>query len=365
VSSRTGPLDDSVRRGRLVITGLRVTPIALPDPPLLAASGCHGPYFLRTLVEVTTDAGVTGIGETHGGERIALALEKAREHVLGENALAHRSLATRVLAGGAPLSAWAGIELACLDACGRALGLRLCELLGGPVRETVEFPAYLFFRYAADHPVLLADPRIVRSADGRWTVATAVRIGAALRDLPLEYYEDPVDGQEAMAEVRRRTGLKLSTNSCVTSFEHIAQAVRTGPIDVVLGDHHVWGGIPAVQELGRICAALGWGLSQHSNHHAGATMAAMAHVGAAVPQLTYESDTHFPWLPEGADVIAGGKLAIAGGCVRVPPGPGLGVEFDRDQVARAREVYEKCGMRKRDDAGTMRMVEPGWERTRF
>ena len=42
----------------LTITGLKVIPIALPDPPLLAASGCHGPYFLRNIVELRTDGAV-------------------------------------------------------------------------------------------------------------------------------------------------------------------------------------------------------------------------------------------------------------------------------------------------------------------
>ena len=39
------------------LTGLKVTPIALPDPPILAASGCHGPYFLRNVVELKTEGG--------------------------------------------------------------------------------------------------------------------------------------------------------------------------------------------------------------------------------------------------------------------------------------------------------------------
>ena len=54
----------------LKITGLKITPVALPDPPLLAAGGCHGPYFLRNVVELETDAGVVGLGETKGGQRI-------------------------------------------------------------------------------------------------------------------------------------------------------------------------------------------------------------------------------------------------------------------------------------------------------
>jgi len=59
----------------LRITRMTVTPIALPDPPILAASGCHGPYFLRNIIQIETDAGITGIGETHGGESVTKALE--------------------------------------------------------------------------------------------------------------------------------------------------------------------------------------------------------------------------------------------------------------------------------------------------
>jgi glucarate dehydratase len=420
------------RRGReLRITALRVTPVALPDPPILAASGCHGPYFLRNLVEIETDAGICGSGETHGGERVTTALEASRALLAGQSVFAYRKLtpsASRLSA-----SAYAGIELACLDAIGRATGLRLCELLGGPVRERVEFAAYLFFRFAADDPRLLADPRLAdgrgrgdKALDGwgevrtphamaelawrfhqrwgfrcqklkagvlppdvevealrainercggkhrlridpncRWSLETALRIGERLRDLPLEYYEDPVSGQEAMAEVRRRSGLKTSTNSCVTSFPHIPRALETKPIDVVLCDHHYWGGIPACQALGQLCEAFGWGLSQHSNNHAGVTLAAMAHLAACVPQLTYASDTHYPWLVEGADIIAGANLSFRDGSLDLPSGPGLGVEIDRDKASRAHEVYTKCGMRERDDAYTMRLVEPGWERTPY
>jgi glucarate dehydratase len=305
--------------------------------------------------------------------------------------------------------------------------------LGGPVRDEVEFSSYLFFRYAADDPRVLDDPRLVdergrgeRALDpwgevrtpeamadmaakwhdrwgfvhhklkagvlppevevdalrainerfggrhplridpnGRWTIETAVRIGREIRDLPLEYYEDPVRGQEAMAEVRRRTGLKMSTNSCVTSFEDVADAVMNRCVDIVLCDHHYWGGIPVCQGLGTLADAVGWSLSQHSNNHAGVTMAAMIHVGALIPQLTHPSDTHYPWLPDGADVIAGPNLSIRNGRMAVPTGAGVGVELDRDKVARAHQVYVKCGMRGRDDAETMRRFEPGWERTAF
>src|SRR5262245_12205337 len=144
--------------GPLKITGLKVTPIALPDPPLLNKSGCHGPYFLRNIVELETDGRIVGIGETSGGREVTAALERARDVVMGRNAFGYREFARALN----PAS-YAAIEIACLDACGKATGRRLCELLGGPVRDPVEFAAYLFYRYAADHPTILADPHLADS----------------------------------------------------------------------------------------------------------------------------------------------------------------------------------------------------------
>jgi glucarate dehydratase len=152
---------------------------------------------------------------------------------------------------------------------------------------------------------------------------------------------------------------------CVTRFEHVPDAVRLKPVDVVLSDLHYWGGFIGNIELGRICETFGWKVSQHSNNHAGVTMAAMIHLGAVVPQLTIASDTHYPWLIDSADIIQGGKLPIRQGKMKVPDGPGVGVQLDPDKVARANEVYRKCGMKERDDAATMRLVEPGWERKLF
>ena len=411
---------------KLKITGLKVTPVALPDPPLLAAGGCHGPYFLRNVLQLETNAGIIGIGETKGGERLRKELEQAGQLIVGESPFAYRKLGM-MLAKLHPAT-YAGVELACLDACGKALDVRLCELLGGPVREEVEFAAYLFFRYAADHPRVLDDPHL---KDGRgrndmaldtwgevrtpetmaqlaagfqkkwgfrifklkagvlqpevelealqaihervgadcplridpnatWSLATALQIGRQLEDLPLEYYEDPVAGQSAMADVRTQTGLPMSTNMCVTRFSHVEAALRTKPIDVVLGDHHGWGGITAFQTLGRLCETIGWGLSQHSNNHAG--ISAMIHVGAVVPQLTIASDTHYPWLPDGSDLLAGPNLPIQSGKMSVPSGPGLGVTLDPAKLSHAHSLYLRSGLTERSDSTTMLRFNPQWQR---
>jgi glucarate dehydratase len=163
-----------------------------------------------------------------------------------------------------------------------------------------------------------------------------------------------------MAEVRKATGLKMSTNMCVTRFDDIGEALRVHPIDVLLCDHHYFGGFAGCQALGPISRAAGWTLSQHSNNHAGVTMAAMIHLAASIPELTCASDTHYPWLVEGTDIIVGPKLTIRDGSMAVPSGPGLGVALDHDKLARAHEIYKKCRMRGRDDRELMKRLEPGW-----
>ena len=57
------------------------------------------------------------------------------------------------------------------------------------------------------------------------------------------------------------------------------------------------------KHAGPIGKAAGWTLSQHSNSHAGITMAAMIHLAASIPELTMASDTHYPWLPDDADIV--------------------------------------------------------------
>ena len=137
-----------------------------------------------------------------------------------------------------------------------------------------------------------------------------------------------------MAEIRRETGLPTATNMCVTRFEHFAEALRVHPIDVLLSDHHYFGGLTGCQALGPIADAAGWTVGQHSNSHAGLTMAAMIHLAASLPQLTPASDTHYPWLPDADDLIDGPRLSIRDGVMAVPTGPGLGVGLDRDKLAR-------------------------------
>jgi len=287
-------------------------------------------------------------------------------------------------------------------------------VLGGAVRTDIPFSAYLFFKYAehVDSPYapdgwgealdaeqIVAQAARMREAYGfgsiklkagtvlgpehevacvkalkrafpdcplridpnnNWSLDTAVRM-AEILGKDLEYYEDPTPGLDGMAELHRRTGQLLATNMVVTDFAELRQSLARNSVQIVLADHHFWGGLRDTQLLARMCAMFDLGVSMHSNSHLGISLMAMSHVAATVPNLTYACDTHYPWQEPDEEVIRGGKLPIVGGCVRVSRTPGLGVELDHAQVEKLHEQYLACGIRQRDDVRQMQKYRPDWQ----
>jgi glucarate dehydratase len=135
--------------------------------------------------------------------------------------------------------------------------------------------------------------------------------------------------------------------------------VRLGAEDIILSDHHFWGGLRASVELARICKTFGRGLSMHSNSHVGISLMAMAHLAVATPNLTYACDTHYPWQSE--EVLVGGRIPIEDGGITVTNEPGLGIELDRAALAQLHEQYKACGLTDRNDEIEMQKVQPGWK----
>ncbi len=317
---------------------------------------------------------------------------------------------------------FSAVEVACMDIIGKVTGRPVVDLLGGKMRDRVPFSAYLFYKYegaggewafktdpnaqgwaAARQASALNPSEIVAQAQAMckefgfrsiklkggafeprqevdamfalreafgpdvplrvdpnalWTVETAIQYGREMEPI-LEYLEDPTRGQENMAKVRRAIKTPLATNMCTTSFEDIPNSIALGSEDIILSDHHFWGGLRASMTLSGICDTFGRGLSMHSNSHLGISLAAMVHLGAALPKMPYALDTHYPWQSD--EIIVGGRIKFEEGSVAVPQGPGLGVELDRDALAKLHENYLACGLTKRDDEIEMQKVVPGWK----
>ncbi|GAW19356.1 hypothetical protein ANO14919_088420 [Xylariales sp. No.14919] len=84
----------------------------------------------------------------------------------------------------------------------------------------------------------------------------------------------------------------------------------------------------------------------------------MTHLAAATPNLDYACDTHWPWKRRDEDVVKDGALRWADGGLVVPTAPGLGVELDREKLARLHQQYLDCGLRKRDDTTYIQKYQP-------
>jgi glucarate dehydratase len=161
-----------------------------------------------------------------------------------------------------------------------------------------------------------------------------------------------------MAQARKALNIPFATNMCTTSFDDIPNSIALGSEDIILSDHHFWGGLSASMDLARICATFGRELSMHSNSHLGISLAAMVHLGAALPHPPYPLDTHYPWQSD--EVITAGRFKFEEGAVEVPHGPGLGVELDRKALAHLHQNFLDCGLTRRDDQAEMQKVQPGW-----
>ena len=150
------------------IKDLRIHSIAIADPPLRSSYGLHAPYALRTIIELESEDGIIGINETYGGESPAAALRAIRNKIIGANAFRitgtinpamdkfkgnglDRSQ-TFLVPGENPLDettrTYAAIEVACLDLIGKSIGVPVCDLIGGRVRDKVPFSAYPFYKHA-------------------------------------------------------------------------------------------------------------------------------------------------------------------------------------------------------------------------
>jgi len=67
----------------MIIKEFQVHQIAIADPPLRSSYGLHAPYALRTIIEIKSDDGITGISETYGGDAPAGAREELRPQIVG------------------------------------------------------------------------------------------------------------------------------------------------------------------------------------------------------------------------------------------------------------------------------------------
>lgn len=371
------------------ITNVRLTPVNIPlDIPFLWTGGLY-PGTTKVVVEVETDEGLTGLGEAPSDE-VLPALKRLVERVVGRDPLDIADLESRCVPpwqivqntdGSAVVTAFGALEIALWDLRGKAWGQPLHRLLGGAVRTEIPFTEYFSFRASPDGretwqtadsvvahclqmreehgstyfegKLILGDPdleietvRRLREALGpkamirldsnmQWSLATARRVLREIEPYDIRNYEDPVATFEEMAALRRHSTIPFSTH-----VPDLRRIVALGAPDTIVVNFAVLGGIARAIRFIGACEAMGVGFWCYSGD-AGICTAAYLHVSAAMPHITEPSQSLFRW--QVGDVIVGGPFRQRDNVIRVPDGPGLGVELDREALARWHRHYVDHG----------------------
>jgi glucarate dehydratase len=378
------------------ISKIEVTVVNLPFVAPIRWCGGANADWTRLIIQLHTDDGLCGLGETLGGTVTKALIEsEIAAMFLGEDPFNLERILSKatfvpLYYGKCGNCAIAGLEVACWDLMGKAVGKPVCQLLGGRLHEEIPFAGYLYYRNpdrqgqggidAADQVIgharnmvrcngfgtlkykggvktpeeeietlfalrqafpqakLRYDPQAIYSP------ATSIRIGKHIEPLDLEYYEDPCWGHEGMARVRERVNIPIATNMCVIDLDGVAVGLRMKSVDVILGDIFEWGGISKLKKLEGACDVFQLNLNFHSSGELGIGTAAYLHLAASVPALPHALDTHV--LELAGDVIKAGVIALTDhGTMRVPKGPGLGVELDPAKFAAAAEDHMRHGDR--------------------
>jgi glucarate dehydratase len=369
------------------IASVRLTRVSIPLTMVYASSVYIMQKTERCVIELATDTGVTGLGETWGTPEVfALGAHLARRWI-GEDALERHALrrgfaknSFEPRAGRNGRAAFAGLDLAAWDAAGKALGLSLAELIGARRRETVEvvtpLPAavigeplpraqlqahmddlantkrvvdfaleqqrrlgfnclkYKSAAYSAAWDVAVLSQlreacpqaRIRFDPNAGYAPAAAIELCRKLEPLGLEFYEDPTGELEGIARLRAAVKTPVATNMWVVEAAHLAPAFRRHAVDVILADVFNWGGIDEWCRMARAAPVFGMRPALHSIFETGIATVANLHLASAMPQVAHANDSGLHFLAR--DVLADAP-AIEGGRMRLPRGPGLGVSLDR------------------------------------
>jgi glucarate dehydratase len=400
------PTEDLVK-----IVDIRATPVYVEmEAPLLWSMGVeHG--TTRTVIELITDEGIVGLGETYGGAATARRVEEAKPLYIGLDPFELQSLVqhfevfkvtSEQMARAAEMKfVSAGIEMAIWDILGKALNKPLYKLIGGANDTFVPFVAYVFYRYERNGIGGERTPEDIvhrygelvercgfdgiklkggvyspeeewravkqlREAFGddlkylrydpnqAWSTETSIRWINRMEPYDLEYVEDPTWDLHGLSLVREDVRIPIATNQAVISLPQIAPAVRLRAIDVLLLDMYFWGGISQAKKVAAICETFNIGVAIHSDRDLGIGTAAALHFWASTPQMSHHYDTHYH--DQVGDVITE-PFVFENGGLRVPEGPGLGVELDPDRLAWHAKLYLEHG----DDVEFFDPKQrPGW-----
>jgi L-Ala-D/L-Glu epimerase len=370
------------------ITGLEAIPVNVPYAHAEVSSRVRRGGVTAVVVKLTTDTGLVGWGESCSGadtRSIVAAVEAMASFVVGRDPWSTEAIARDVFRLGlwdyrvqTGNLAFAGIDTALWDLCGKSCGQPLHRLFGGAVRETVDYFFYLaqgapddvaaqardgavrgyrcFYLKvgvdAAAEEVMLAalreavgpEAKIRVDANEAWSVPDAVRLIARWHHrFDLDFVEAPVPIQpvELMLDLRRRVSTALCANEGLGSEAEARRLIAAGVADVVCFSPFWVGSLRRFHTLAHLAHLMGQKVCKHTHGELGLAAAAAHHLLLTLPGLTDGSQ-------QTAALVAGDVLTeplpiASGPSWGLIERPGLGVEVDPDRLARCHAAYLRDG----------------------
>jgi L-rhamnonate dehydratase len=344
------------------------------------------------VIKVTTDEGIVGVGEVDSAPEAVQALVRRRSShaiagslhdlLVGEDPRDVERLWQKMYRGliyigrrGIALHALSGIDIALWDIKGKAEGKPVHELLGGAKRESVRAYASMLMpdtpeetaeRVAAlcddgftavklgwgilgqdpKHDVKLAaaakdaagDCEIMIDA-GLGYVAdakTATEVARELEQLGVFWLEEPFepDEYEAYAELADGVDIRIAAGEQDTTVWGFRDLIDLGHVDLVQPDVTRCGGITELLRIAELARGRGVETVPHA-WKSGIIKAASLQCNAVLPDALFQeyciSDTPIN------QTLTRERLPLeAGGVVRIPTAPGIGVTLDDEVVERYR-----------------------------
>jgi galactonate dehydratase len=336
------------------------------------------------LVEVRTDAGITGVGEAlarFSPKAYADLIETSlKPRLVGGNPtdiMAHWGTMRRALSGrsgGMLFEAIAGVDIALWDILGKVAGLPVHRLLGGVGRTEVpvyaasvnwgsdefmdrELDRYLdkgfpCIKVKIANPVKEARRRIERlrkragddielCVDANWayTLEEAVEVGRALTDNAYFWFEEPLrpEDERGYEELHRRCATPLAAGESNYTLDQAMRLVENRTLSYLQPDVARAGGITETRRMAEFAAAHDVQYAPHIGMSGIVCETASVHLAAAMPNLrAMECETDSSPFKTAITGAAPGADRQKNGLLPVPTGPGLGIEIDWDAVKRLR-----------------------------
>ena len=366
------------------ITRVEATPLAIPLAQEFHWAGGAQVGANLVLIAVHTDEGVTGYGESICEDPLAVAghAELMARQIVGRSPGDIEAILRSIWSEGRwkmfpqfSQLVFAGIEVACWDALGRALGVPTRTFFGGAVHEELDYFAFLqgddpetlaaHARELADHEVIYlkvgrgterddACIAAVREAIGpgkllgidpneAWDAATAVDRIRRLELYDLDWVEQPTPAGDVngLAHVRRSVDVKIAADQAVFTTAQLLHVLEKQAADVIVQGSHDAGGLLRFRQQAFVCEAFGLRVNRHAFMESELSFYANAQVAATIPNLTLGNQQMHQLL--GERLTLGEPPALAGGKYRLNDAPGHGFELDHDAVAQAHERWQRDG----------------------